>query len=136
MNAVLVDTNVILDIAAYDPRWAQWSLNRVDALKLEARRLVIAPAIYAELAAGYDSQEKLDDAVEKLAFEYEETPKPALFLAGQIFVEYRRRGGTRTSPLSDFFIGAHAQVHGYEILTRDTDKYRTEFPRVRLLHPR
>ena len=62
-------------------------------------------------------------------------PKTALFLAGEIFRRYRRAGGVRTGVLADFFIGAHAQVIGSPILTRDVRRYRTYFPEVELITP-
>jgi predicted nucleic acid-binding protein len=62
-------------------------------------------------------------------------PYEAGFVAGRAFVEYRRRGGVRTSPLPDFYIGAHAAVSGLCLLTRDARRYAGYFPKVRLISP-
>jgi len=67
--------------------------------------------------------------------EVAELPRPALFLAGKAFVRYRREGGARQSVLSDFFIGAHAAVRDWPLLTRDVKRYRNYFPTVRLIAP-
>ena len=62
-------------------------------------------------------------------------PYAAGFVAGRAFVEYRRRGGVRTSPLPDFYIGAHAAVAGLKLLTRDARRYTSYFPKVLLISP-
>jgi hypothetical protein len=67
--------------------------------------------------------------------EREALPFEAAFLAGKCFLAYRRRGGAKLSPLPDFFIGAHAAVAGYRLLTRDARRYRTYFPALALIAP-
>ena len=62
--------------------------------------------------------------------------RAALFLAGKAFVQYRRGGGARTNVLADFFIGAHAAVSGLPVLTRDTRRYQTYFPSIKLVTPK
>jgi predicted nucleic acid-binding protein len=134
VRTTLVDTNVLLDIATDDPKWSKWSS---DALA-EARdrgRVVINPIIYAEVSVGYDTVEALDRALPPTDFEREPLPFPAGFLAGKAYLLYRRRGGTRTSPLGDFYVGAHAAVSSYDLLTRDDSRYRTYFPTVHLIAP-
>lgn len=135
MTPVIVDTNIILDIVTDQPGWVDWSIEHVDRLRREVRRLLIVPVIYGELSAAYESQPALDRALTELDLGYEETGKPAIFRAGHAFRQYRRRGGQRTSLLPDFFIGAHAQEHRYVVLTRDTGRYRTYFPDVPLITP-
>ena len=130
----LVDSRVILDIATDDPAWAAWS---ADALA-EARdngALVINPIVYAEVSAGFDRIEDLDDSLPTEDFQREALPYEAAFVAGKAFLAYRRRGGQRRSPLPDFYIGAHAAVRSYQLLTRDAARYRTYFPTVRLIAP-
>ena len=97
--------------------------------------LVINPIVYTELSIGFDTIEELDAALTPMAIEREPLPFPAGFVAGRAFLDYRRRGGTRTSPLPDFYIGAHAAVAGYRLLTRDDRRYRSYFPRLDLIAP-
>jgi predicted nucleic acid-binding protein len=134
MTAVLVDSNVLLDVATNDSNWATWSAN---ALKNAADRfrLVINAVIYGEVSVRYSRIEDLNIALPEAMFEREELPYEAAFLAGKAFLTYRRRGGTKHSPLPDFLIGAHAAIAGYQLLTRDTSRYRTYFPRLRLITP-
>ena len=131
---MLVDTNVLVDVLQNDPEWADWSVAQLRA-QAQIHRLVINPVIYAELSLTFSTVEALDDALAGLQIPMIEIPRPALFLAGKAFVKYRQRGGTRTSVLADFFIGAHAAVEGWNILTRDPRKYRQYFPSVELVTP-
>lgn len=131
----LVDSSVMLDILTDDPRWAAWSLRAVAEAR-DAGRLVINPIVYAEVSTGFETIEDLDDAVPASDFEREPLPYEAGFLAGKAFLAYRRRGGQRRSPLSDFYIGAHAAVRQYRLLSRDAARYRTYFPSVELVAPR
>jgi predicted nucleic acid-binding protein len=132
---ILVDSNVILDLATVDSVWAQWSSETLARLVDEAV-LVINPLIYAEISVRYESVEELEGALPMESFRRDVLPYEAAFLAGKCFLEYRRRGGRRTSPLPDFYIGAHAAVCGYRLLTRDAARYRSHFPRVELIAPR
>lgn len=130
----LVDSSVMLDILTEDSTWAEWS----EAALAQARdegRLVINPIVYAEASVGFDRIEDLDDAVPVGDFEREALPYEAGFVAGKAFLTYRKRGGERRSPLPDFYIGAHAAVRSYRLLTRDVARYRTYFPSVDLVAP-
>ena len=131
---LLVDTNVLIDVLEDDPAWADWSIAQLRA-QSQVHALAINPVIYAELSLAFDSVEALDAAVTGMALELAELPRPALFLAGKAFVRYRREGGTRHNVLADFFIGAHAAVQGWPLLTRDVRRYRNHFPTVRLIAP-
>ena len=131
---MLVDTNVLVDVLENDPDWADWSVAQLRA-QAQIHRLVINPVIYAELSLTFSTVEALDDALAGLQIPVIEIPKPALFLAGKAFVKYRRRGGTKTNVLADFFIGAHAAVLQSAVLTRDASRYRTYFPTVQLITP-
>jgi predicted nucleic acid-binding protein len=134
VTPVLVDSNVLLDILGDDQQWGDWSAAAVAAAADEAQ-LVINPVIYAEVSVRYPRIEDLDDTLRPEVFRRDGLPYPAAFLAGKAYVDYRRRGGTRTSPLPDFLIGAHAAVAGYRLLTRDAVRYRTYFPKVDLIAP-
>lgn len=130
---VLIDSNVILDVTHDDPEWGDWSDAQIS--KLQSEGLLVNPLIYAELCAGAESTFEVDRVMAQLKLEYQEIPKDALFLAAKAFLKYRRRGGTKTAPLPDFFIGAHAESLGVAILTRDEGRYRTYFPNVALICP-
>jgi predicted nucleic acid-binding protein len=134
VNEVLVDSNVLLDVLTGDERWYERSAARLDRL---ARHhiLLINPIVYAEVSVGFDRIEDLDASLSPHDFRREGLPWEAAFLAGKCFVRYRRAGGTRTAPLPDFYIGAHAAVRGIPLLTRDVARYRTYFPRLDLVLP-
>lgn len=134
MSAVLVDSNILLDVMSRDSDWFRWSSDAI-AEAGERYRLVINPIIYGEISIGYVKIEELDAAVPREIFDREALPFEAAFLAGKCFVKYRRRGGSRNTPLPDFFIGAHASVAGYRLLTRDKRQYRTYFPKLPLIAP-
>lgn len=134
MSAVLVDSNVILDVVTEDPRWFEWSAGAVEELGDNAV-LVINAIIYAEVSIGFDRIEDLADALPPELFRREPLPWAAGFLAGKAYLSYRRHGGTRRSPLPDFYIGAHAAIAGLVLLTRDASRYRTYFPRLEIVAP-
>jgi hypothetical protein len=133
-TATLVDTCVLLDILADSPQWADWSATTVAEARDDGD-LVINPIIYAEVSAGFDRIEDVDAALPSSDFLREALPYPAGFLAARAFVTYRRRGGSRSSPLPDFYIGAHAAVNRYRLITRDTARFKTYFPTVDLVTP-
>jgi predicted nucleic acid-binding protein len=130
----LVDSSVLLDILTADPDWAQWSSDAL-ARARDDGELVINPIVYAEVSTGFSKIEDLDDALPESDFERQHLPYQAGFLAGQAFLAYRRRGGQRRSPLPDFYIGAHAAVRKYRLLTRGSARYRTYFPSVEVIAP-
>ena len=129
---LLVDTNVLVDVLENDPQWADWSIAQLRA-QSKIHKLAINPIIYAELSLTFSSAEALDQTLDDLGLTLLEIPRPALFLAGKAFVKYRRQGGTKNNVLGDFFIGAHAAVSSYPLLTRDTRRYATYYPTVVLV---
>ena len=133
-HGVLVDSNILIDIASADAHWESWSADAL-AQCLELAPLVINPVIYAEVSTGYRSIEVLDDLLPPSLYRRQHLPWEAGFLAGKAYLAYKRRGGTRTSPLPDFYIGAHAAVTRLALLTRDAARYRSYFPTVDLLAP-
>jgi predicted nucleic acid-binding protein len=134
VSAVLIDSNVLLDIMTEDPRWFSWSADAL-ARAAETMRLVINPIIYAEVSIRYSRIEDLNDALPLTFVEREPLPYEAAFLAGKAFLIYRKHSGVRRSPLPDFFIGAHASIARYSLLTRDAGRYRTYFPKLPLIMP-
>ena len=134
MSRVLVDANVLLDALTDDPQWYAWSAEHLDACAAKAE-LCINPIVYAEVSVGFARIEELDDALPPDAFTRLELPWEAGFLAGKAFARYRRAQGSRTSPLPDFYIGAHAAIDGMALLTRDANRFRTYYPTLDLICP-
>jgi predicted nucleic acid-binding protein len=134
MPATLVDTNVIVDYLDRDSDWTDWAAAML-MQAAESGALVINPIIYAEVSVEYDLIDEVEDALPHDYFVRAPLPWEAAFLAGKCFDQYRRRGGTRRSPLPDFYIGAHAAVMGLTLLTRDARRYRTYFPKLTIIAP-
>jgi predicted nucleic acid-binding protein len=134
VTATLVDSNVLIDVLSGDSAWKDWSSQVLGKLGSEGP-LVINPVVYAEVSHRYSSKELLDRELPEDAFMRENIPWAAAFLAGKVYLDYRRRGGQRRSPLPDFFIGAHAAVADLRLLTRDASRYRTYFPTIELISP-
>lgn len=130
----LVDTNVLLDLVTDDVDWAAWSLARLEEAAL-AGPICINDVVYAETSIRYDRIEDLDAMLDEAMIEIAPTPRAALFLAGKAYLQYRAARGTRSGVLPDFFIGAHAAVVGWPLLTRDARRYRSYFPKVMLIAP-
>lgn len=132
--ATLIDTNVLFDVLLEDEEWIDWSAARV-ADAAQHGRVVVNPIIYAEVSSAYDDIEALERALPPQYYIREPLPWEAVFLAGRAYVAYRHRGGLRRSPLPDFYIGAHAAVAGHTLLTRDPGRYRSYFPKLRIVAP-
>ena len=131
---LLVDTNVLVDVLQNDPQWADWSIAQLRA-QAQLHALAINPVIYAELSLSFSTFEALDRVVATMELAMHEVPRPALFLAGKAYLQYRRRGGGKAQVLSDFLIGAHAAVEGWPLLTRDASRFRTYFSRLEVIAP-
>ena len=131
---LLVDTHVLVDVLQDDPQWAQWSIGQLRA-QASVHELVINPVIYAELSLSFATFEALDKVVATMELALHEIPRPALFLAGTACLQYRRRSGGKAQVLPDFFIGAHAAVEGWPLLTRDAGRFRTYFPSLEVVAP-
>ena len=134
MTPVLADSNVLLDVVTQDPIWGSWSSASLERTADEAI-IVINPLVYAEVSIAFSSIEELEEALPPDLYRREHLPYEAAFLAGKAFLRYRQAGGIGQSPLPDFYIGAHAAVSGYRLLTRDATRYRTYFPTLELIAP-
>ncbi len=132
---ILIDSNVLLDIVTADPDWLPWSQAAL-ADALLAGPVAINQLVYAEVSIAYKQVAELDTVLARLHIQRADLPWEAAHLAGQAFLKYRRQGGIKTSPLPDFYIGAHAQAADLQLLTRDAKRYRTYFPKVSLIAPR
>ena len=134
MNGVFVDSCVLLDLFTNDDNWADWSENILEKYS-QTNSLYINSIVYTEVSIGFNKVEEVEQAIAGLGIKVLEMPREALFLTGKVFLKYRKNKGTKVSPLPDFFIGAHASVSKFELITRDSNKYKTYFPQVRLIHP-
>ena len=134
MTGILVDSNVILDIFVNDPIWANWSINTLNQYGF-TDTLFINSIIYTEISISFKRIEELEKAIQNGGFELLEIPKEALFLAGKAFLSYRKSKGQKSSPLPDFYIGAQAAVMNLPLITRDVNRYKTYFPKVKLITP-
>jgi predicted nucleic acid-binding protein len=134
MKGILVDSNVILDVFLNDLKWADWSQAKLEEYS-EHTPLYINSIIYTEISIGFNLIEDLESAINQTGCQLLDIPKEALFLAGKAFIKYKKREGVKRTPLPDFFIGAHAAVLNFPLLTRDVSKYHTYFPIVKLIAP-
>ncbi len=134
MNGVLVDSCILLDLFTNDPNWADWSENILGKYS-QTNSLFINSIVYTEVSIGFNRIEELDGAISQLGIKVLEIPREALFLTGKAYLKYRQNKGTKKSPLPDFFIGAHASVSSFELITRDLSKFKTYFPLIKLIHP-
>ena len=131
--AILVDTNVIIDVLTDDPDWADWSEDTLAAYSPED--LAINPAIYAELSFGCREISEVEAIVREFGFSFVDTPRRGLFRAAKAFERYKKSGGRKHFVLPDFFIGGHADASGIKVITRDISRYRSYFPGVTLIAP-
>ncbi|MGA3084383.1 MAG: PIN domain-containing protein [Thermodesulfobacteriota bacterium] len=134
MRSVLVDSNIILDVFLNDPEWSDWSEATLENYSQQTI-LYINSIIYSEVSIGFAFIEDLEAAIAKAGFQMLDIPKEALFLAGKVFLKYRKRKGVKRTPLPDFYIGAQAAVLQLDLMTRDSSRYRTYFPNVKLICP-
>ena len=134
MKGVLVDSNIVLDVFLNDPKWADWSESKLDEYD-QLGILYINSIVYSEISIGFKRIEDLESAIAKAGFQMLEIPKEALFLAGKAYLKYKKRKGTKRTPLPDFFIGAQAAVQNLDLITRDVSRYQSYFPTVKLITP-
>lgn len=134
MTIILVDTCVITDLADRQGEWFEWSASTLERLD-QSHKLAINPVIYSECSVGYQSIEDVEALFAGLMMEMLPLSREALFLAGKAFLQYRRNKGQKANVLPDFFIGAHAAVEQYTLVTRDLNRFSTYFPSLDLVTP-
>ena len=134
MNGILVDSCVLLDLFTNDPNWANWSQNILERYN-QTNTLYINSIIYTEVSIGFNKIGEVERPLAELGIKVLEIPREALFLTGKVSLKYRRNKGTKTASLPDFFIGSHAAVSQFGLITRDRAKYKTYFPQIKLIHP-
>jgi len=134
MNGSFIDAKVLLDIATADPNWMAWLQEQLRAAAVRGM-VYVNPIIYAELAPAFNSKEELDRFLDPSFFRRAPLPYDAGWVAAQAFIKYRRGGGLRSAPLPDFYVGAHAEIEGLTLISRDAARYKTYFPSVELVAP-
>ena len=135
MNGIFVDSCVLLDLFTNNPSWVEWSESILEKYS-QTNTLYINSIVYTEISIGFNKVEEVEKAISQLGIKVLEIPREALFLTGKAYLKYRKNKGTKNSPLPDFFIGAHVSVEKFDLITRDTNKYKTYFPQVKLIHPK
>ncbi len=134
MNGIFIDSCVLLDLFTDDPVWADWSEKVLNEFA-QTNTLHINSIVYTEVSIGFNRIEEVEEAISELNIKVVEIPREALFLAGKVFLKYKRNKGIKNSPLPDFFIGAHAAVSKFDLITRDSARYKTYFPSLKLIYP-
>jgi len=134
MNGVFVDSCVLLDLFTDDKDWGEWSEDILEKYS-QTNTLYINSIVYTEISIGFKKIEEVEKAISELNIKVLEIPREALFLTGKAYLKYRKNKGTKNSPLPDFFIGAHVSVEKFSLITRDINKYKTYFPKAKLIHP-
>lgn len=134
MNGIFVDSCILLDLFTNDLNWGDWSESILEQYS-QRNTLYINSMVYTEVSIGFLKIEELETALSSLGIKVLEIPREALFLTGKTYLQYRKNKGTKNSPLPDFFIGSHALVSNFELITRDIEKYSTYFPKLKLIHP-
>ncbi|MFZ5766917.1 MAG: type II toxin-antitoxin system VapC family toxin [Thermodesulfobacteriota bacterium] len=134
MNGIFVDSCVLLDLFTDDPVWANWSESVLNKYS-QSNTLFINSIVYTEVSIGFNRIEEIEEALAQVGVKVLEIPREALFLAGKAFRDYRRNKGMKSSTLPDFFIGAHAAVSSFHLITRDSARYKTYFPKITLICP-
>ena len=135
MNGILVDSCILLDLLTNDPDWADWA-EKILGQYSQTNTLYINSIIYTEVSIGFKRIEEVEDAINQTGIKVLEIPREALFLAGKVFFNYRKSKGTKHLTLPDFYIGAHAIVSTFDLITRDISKFKTYFPNLNLIYPK
>ena len=135
MNGILVDSCILLDLFTNDPDWADWS-EKILGQYSQTNTLYINSIIYTEVSIGFNLIEEVEAAIDQSGIKVLEIPREALFLAGKVFLNYRKSKGTKLTTLPDFYLGAHAIVSTFDLITRDISKFKTYFPNLNLIYPK
>lgn len=131
---VMIDSCVLLDIVTDDPIWYSWSSDTLEKWG-EGHELAINPIIYSEVSVSFEYIEEVERVIPASVFKRMHLPWEAAFLAGKVFLRYRKQEGKKRSPLPDFYIGAHSTVLGIPLITRDTRRFQSYFPKLQLIAP-
>ncbi|RKX97145.1 MAG: DNA-binding protein [Spirochaetes bacterium] len=134
MQPVLIDSNILIDIFSDNPEWCDWSRDQLTLLS-SSTLLFINPIVYSEISIGFEKIEELEECLAVLPLRMAELPEAALFLAGKAFLKYRRSKGTKNTTLPDFFIGSHAAVNNWAVITRDAKRMSYYYPGVKIISP-
>jgi len=129
-----VDTNILLDILLPNEDFFERSGRALEEAWV-AGSLVVCDLVYAEVSVHFPMREECDAFLSETNIRVEPLERAASFLAGRVWRNYRKRGGKRSRVLTDFLVGAHAQVQASQLLTRDRGFYRELFPELKVVDP-
>jgi len=129
-----IDTNVLLDILAPDPNHFERSRQALEEAA-NAGSLVVCDLVYAELSVHFQHQTDCDQFLQENEIRVEALTREASFLASRLWRAYRQEGGKRSRILTDFLVGAHAQLQASQLLTRDRGFYKEVFQSLILIDP-
>lgn len=128
-----IDTSVLLLILKRQKGWEAWK-RCISQAALEGP-LVVCPVVFAEFSPGFPSWEAAMQDLDRLQISYETISPDAAWLAGDVFLRYRRKGGPRNSLIPDFLIAAHAFVQANRLAAIDRGYFREYFPRLSVMSP-
>jgi predicted nucleic acid-binding protein len=137
---ILIDTNVVIDARDSSEANHAWAIREIERA-VTGEGAGINVVTLAELCAGSARPAEIEPEIRKLGLELFDLPAAAAELCGAAYRRYamsRRASGGGAGPrrpLPDFFIGAHAEVMGWQLATRDDQRIARYFPKVRLLTP-
>jgi len=128
-----LDSSVLVLLYRKKPGWEAWR-NALQTAASEGE-LLISPIAFAEFSIAYPSVESAQADLDRLHIFYDVIRPDAAYLAGQIFLRYRRLGGLRQHLMPDFLIAAHASIQADRLAAIDRGYLRTYFPALPLLVP-
>ncbi len=126
-----LDSSVLIQLYRKQPGWQEWR----DSLQAAAGEgeLIISPVAFAEYSIAYPTVDSAWADLDRLNILYDPILPESAYLAGQIFLRYRRMGGPRQHLIPDFLIAAHASVQADRLAALDRGYYRAYFPDLVLL---
>ena len=126
-----VDTSVILSILKGEDQGALWLARLQD--EASTRDLVASAVVWSEVRAFFGNHRDCQMAFDALKIGFGAIDESAALLAGDIFRQYRKAGGSRSAVLPDFLVAAHAAIHATALATTDRGYFRQYFPKLNIL---
>ena len=137
---ILLDTGVLIYASTEGSPFLEWARRRIAEGVSEEGAAVNAVSL-AEICVGDAEPATVADRIRSWGITVLDVPAAVAEPCAKAYLEYRERRRAESGrdapalPLPDFFIGAHAQVMGWPLVTADAGRFRTYFPAVPLLTP-